>query len=307
MRRLLPIAAILLVLASPAGAADRLVARLEPTSATVGDRVRAEVELSLDDAGARAEPPELEVGDHWGEAEVLSRDGGPTPSEGDPTGWHWTLEIAAFQPGSLELPPLTAVVPGPEPRTVAMETPLTLEIRSVLPAEGEVEPRPPTPPQRWPGISPWWWIAGGLALLALAAALFWWRRRRRPSSVMSAKAPRPLDALRAELEALAELDDAELAHTRLSIAVRRYLERRLGFPAAEHTTREIRRDLRSGTLPATVQRDLLEILAACDGVKFARRDDGLDAARARARTAGELAEAIEEALRPPEPPEEAAA
>ena len=305
VRAALPLAFLLAASASPGLAADRLTARLDPPAATVGDRVEATMELALE-AGAPTTPPRLELDDRWGDAEILTRDGGPWIVDGETIGWRWTLELAAFRPGTLELPPLTAIVPGPEPRSIAMEGPVSLEIVSVLPAEGEAEPRPPTAPSGWPGVSPWWWIAGVLLLFAAAALVLWWRRRRSPAAIAGAPRLSPRDRLEAELAAVLGLDDAEAAHTRLSLALRRYLEGRLGFPAAEHTTREIRRDLRETGLPMSLQRDLLEILGACDAVKFARRDDGVAAARERAESVRGLADGIEQALRPPEPVEEAA-
>jgi len=297
----------------PTGA--RLDAALDPAAATVGDRVRVEVELALPAAPEAAEPPALELGEAWGEAEVLDRPAEPTrihaagEAGGDPVvRYRWTFEIAAFRPGTLRLPPLTAVAPGPSPLVVVMDASPTLEIRSVLPAEGEVEPRPPTAPAAWPGISPWWWIAGGLALLALLASFYFVRRRRQASGPFAVKrAPSPFERLVAEVESILAEDDPETVHTRLSLASRRYLEGVLGFPAAEHTTREIRRDLGASPLPVSLQRGLVELLERCDEVKFAGHDVALEAARGRARHALDLTRSVEDAMRPATPAEEEAA
>ena len=90
-------------------------------------------------------------------------------------------------------------------------------------------------------------------------------------------------------------------HTRLSLALRRYLGRRLPFPAVESTTAEIQRQLLSRRMPGPVARPLVELLRACDLVKFARQE--VDAARARERVAAarRLAGELEVHLAPREP------
>jgi hypothetical protein len=90
-------------------------------------------------------------------------------------------------------------------------------------------------------------------------------------------------------------------HTRLSLAVRRYLGRRLPFPAVESTTSEIQRQLLSRRMPGPLARQTVELLRACDLVKFARQEVGETLGRERTEAARRVAEEFETHLAPREP------
>lgn len=138
------------------------------------------------------------------------------------------------------------------------------------------------------------------ALLALAA-LLWWRRRRRLAGD-SAGAPvlAPFDELTRHLDAARRDDVPAEGLTRVSLALRRYLGRRLGFPAVESTTSEIRRQLAGRRLPDGVARRCGELLGACDLVKFARRPATHADVATWADAAADTARRIEDHLRPVE-------
>jgi hypothetical protein len=88
-------------------------------------------------------------------------------------------------------------------------------------------------------------------------------------------------------------------HTGLSQALRRYLGRTFGFPAPESTTSEIQRRLVARGWPSAQVRAMVELLRACDLVKFARAYAGSASAsdgaagRARLAAARRLAEECE--------------
>ena len=90
-------------------------------------------------------------------------------------------------------------------------------------------------------------------------------------------------------------------HTRLSFALRRYLGRRLPFPAVESTTSDIQRQLLSRRMPGPLVRQTVELLRACDLVKFARQQAAETTARERTATARRIAEELESHLAPREP------
>ncbi len=90
-------------------------------------------------------------------------------------------------------------------------------------------------------------------------------------------------------------------HTRLSLALRHYLGRRLPFHAVESTTAEIQRQLLSRRMPGPLARQAVELLRACDLVKFARQDADPLKARERVETARRLAGELEAHLSPREP------
>lgn len=119
----------------------------------------------------------------------------------------------------------------------------------------------------WVGYLPW--ILGGILVLTVAAALIFWFRRQRRQAVSAGDAPPPhLRAQREirelEAEGLFEKGEIKAFYFRLSEILRRYLEALRGFPAAEYTTEEIAAAIRSPE-----DRELLKLLRAADGIKFA--------------------------------------
>jgi hypothetical protein len=267
-----------------------------PEVITVGDRVEALITVS----GAETAAPRFPSwAGTWGRAEVLEA-GGPEPAGAGV--WRQRLVLTGFAPGRLELPPVEVAVPGGQ-ETIRVTTPqgLAIEVRSVLPAgEQDIEPKPPEGLRGLPIGERFWWAAGiGLALLA--AAIFLYARRSAAGEAAEAK-PRlaPLPELLSELDALAG-DPAVKAHTRLSHAFRRYLGRTAGFAALERTTTEIHRLLTRQRLSPAVVRRLVELLRACDLVKFARQEVSGERTAERLAAARELALAVESELHPPEP------
>jgi hypothetical protein len=268
---------------------------------TVGERAEAVITLRAP-AGLLAAEPRFPVWrDAWGDAEV--REHGEPRRTAGPDGtatFSQRLVLTAFQPGKVELPRLPIAVPL-RSGTVQAWTPdhLALTVRSVLPAGAkDLRPRPPTPLRRLPLGAPF--FAALAALIALAAAGSWllWRRRRRR---LAGAAPAAARLLAPYAELLAALDRLEAdasrldriggepaprrepsdldrsgreplllaMHTGLSQAFRRYLGRTFAFPAPESTTSEIQRRLIARGWPSPQVRTAVELLRACDLVKFA--------------------------------------
>ncbi len=266
-----------------------------PESITVGDRVEAVLTVS----GAAAAAPRFPGwASGWGEAEVLEIG---QPESGGAGVWRQRLVLTGFAPGKLALPPVEISVPAAG-QPVRVKTPpgLAIDVRSVLPAgDEEIELKPPEPPQPLPIGERFWWAAGiGLALLA--AAIFLYARRTAATEAAEARLRLPpLPELFSELDALANEPPLK-AHTRLSHAFRRYLGRTAGFAALERTTTEIHRQLTRQRLAPAVVRRAVELLRACDLVKFARQEVGSERTAARLAAARELAAQIERELHPPE-------
>lgn len=298
------------------------------TGWTVGDRVP--VDLVLTAAADLPTPPRFPAWEEsWGEAEIAAV--GEVEEERVAAGtaagqatYRQRLQLVAFRTGTVPLPTREVAVPAAEPggetRRLRTADDLALEIASVLPPppetgeEGEgnpdgaaasapiPEPRPARPPREMPVPQAFWLTA--LPMAALAAFLAWrlWRRRRRDLDELAGRPDLPpREELARSLDAARTDADPATALARVSLALRRFLGRRLGFPAAESTSREIRRQLRDRHLDATLTRRCDELLAACDLVKFARRPATAGDVERWAGTAEAIADGVERHLRPAEP------
>jgi len=300
--------ALLLLLALPAAGqtAPQVEVSLTPReNLTVGDRVEAVLTLRVEPSTLSGDPRFPVWGTTWGEAEVLDKGAPQRVQENGATLWRQRLVLAAFRTGKVDLPPVEVAVPLRD-RTIQVRTPagLALAVESVLPAG--VENPPPKPLaslyQLPIGRAFWWTLAASALVLSLLGWALW--RRRRAEGVEEAvirPALPPFDELLGELDRIAAEPSALRLHTRLSLALRSYLARSLSFPAAESTTSEIQRTLLARRMPGTLVRQLVELLRACDLVKFARQEVGEERSRERLASARQIGREIEIWARPVEP------
>jgi hypothetical protein len=258
---------------------------------TVGDRVRADLELVWMGPEPAAAPRFPTWQDTWGGAEVL--DVSEVDAFTDQSGrriYRQTVTLTAFKVGDVRLPPVTVAVPLAD-RTEELKTPADVRftIVTVLPGPKEeaeagdaaaedaadaapatLEPRPAAPPATLAPGTLHLWVVGALAVLcALAAARL---LRLSPAAAGTAAAvPRaaPLAELLERLRALDPSQGSEPVHTGLSLAMRDYLGRLLGIHALEGTTSEIQRNLRATAVPPALGQRTVRLLRDCDQVKFA--------------------------------------
>jgi hypothetical protein len=118
-----------------------------------------------------------------------------------------------------------------------------------------------------------YWVLGTLALGALALlARYLWRRRKKTAPSIPAPPPvaphieagRALDGLATQTGI-----SAKQYYFRLSAILRRYLERRFGFPAAEMTTEELLPRLDGLPLDADLIPAVKALCRSADPIKFA--------------------------------------
>jgi hypothetical protein len=294
--------------AVPAGAPappPRLDVALAQGRITVGDRIEALLTLRVSAAELAGEPRFPTWSQGWGEVEVLEK-GQPAKisASGDVAVYRQRLVLAAWQPGRVALPPVAVAVPLRAATVQAMSPAnLALTVAAVLPPqkEGEKEPlpKPPAPARPLPLGAPLLGTAAALAAVCLGLGLLLWRRdRRRAKGEKAVPALAPLAELLSGLDRLAGERSAVALHTRLSLALRTYLGRALRFPAAESTTSEIHRRL-AARVPAPLVRRTVEVLRACDLVKFARQEVGEERSRERLAAAREIGRDFETYLAPP--------
>ncbi len=293
--------AFLLLTAVPGYAQPSPVSvHLTPNGPTVGDPVTATITLEV--------PPDLVAdprfpawGKTWGEAEIVKAD---EPVRISSTVWAQKLTLAAFKTGNVPLPPVQIAVPK-KTGTVQVSTApgLAIAVRSVIPqSEKNPEPKPAAALRPLPLGERFWWTVAGLSALCLLGAWLIWLQNRRTSSQIAKPALGPFEELAAEIDGLRTEPSMLAVHTRLSFALRRYLGRRLPFPAVESTTSDIQRQLLSRRMPGPLVRQTVDLLRACDLVKFARQEVGETQARDRAETARRLAGELESLIAPPAVP-----
>lgn len=273
---------------------------------TVGDRIEVTLTVRVHESDLTG-PPRFPVWQKgWGEAEILFAD---EPAKRRGTGgalgvavWEQRLIVTAFRPGRIPLPPIEVALPYPE-KTVAARTPsdLALTLQSVIPpADKDPKPKPAAAPQRLPLGAPFWMTVAALTSACLLLGWLLFRRRAAPAET-AAPVPvlPPFEELLAELDTLRREPSAVYVHTRISQALRRYLGRSLALPANESTTTEVQRGLLARRLPGTLVRRAVELLRACDMVKFARQEVTPERVQERLETARDIARELEMQNRPP--------
>lgn len=307
--RLLATLLTALLAAAPAGAAEPVVdVELPAAELHVGDLVAVTLVVDVGDAVLDAPPRFPAWGDSWGAAEVVEAGEPVKAIEEGRTIYRQRVVLQSFRPGEVALPPAEVAVPlAGGTRTIATRQDLALSIASLLPAapaeagaDAIPPPQPAAPPQPLPlGAAFWWTAAIGTALLA-ALLVPMLLRRRQAAAERGRPRLEPLPELSAALAAARAADSAEEGHARVSLALRRYLGRRLSFPAAESTTSEVQRQLVARHLPHALPRRAVELLRACDLVKFARGPAARSEVERWAGEAEGVAREVEAHLAPPE-------
>lgn len=263
--------------------------RIADGQLTVGDTTEAEITLVWEGDEIVGQPIFPAWQGVWGEAEVLTVGAVEPKSEGPRRVFRQTLKIAAFRPGTLELPHIVVQVPlAGRQVEVRSKAPARLVVGSVLP--GEKSPEGQNLEQKAAAglvgleLSPWPFRAT-IALLALIDLVLAWRLAQAVGRQRTAPTKAPLDALVAlppfeeflrRLEAL-DLGRPERAYTGISFAIRQFLSRTFEFQALESTTTEIQRRLRN-FLPVSLGQELVVLLRDCDRVKFGNLAAGNQAA-----------------------------
>jgi len=290
-----------------ARAYGRVVVRSEvsPRRVTLGDPVVWTLSATLP---ATCVPMGVQVAPSPSSLEIVPRGPADVRPARDAIVWRRVYDLRGFDLGSLPLPEavLSVRVRGPNAAFYG-DTLLfpadSLAVDSLTPAPtGILAPdRGPVDPGARPVDVA---VAVGLGLLVLGAIvaliLAWRRGRERPAPTTPAEPPevsfaRALDALRREGATLPR----DEFHDRLSDAIRRYVTAAAGVDAIDRTTRELEREMRrSPRIPSEAAAEVSRILLRSDLVKFARRADAWEEARALLDDAGRLSGSITIAIAP---------
>jgi hypothetical protein len=278
----------------------KLSVEIAPLTIAVGDRVEAV--LTLRAGAGLSGPPSFPVWEeHWGDAEILATE---LPMDEGGGVWRQRLSLTVFATGLATLPAVEVRVPRAEETLAATSPAQVIEVRSVLPEdEAEAVPRPPDAVRALPVGGGFWWVVAILGLGCLVLAYFVWRKASEIGRTLASLALSPFEALGKALERLRRETDAERLVTGLSLELRRYLGRAVGFRAAEGTTTEVQRGLREGSLPPELVRETMSLLREADRIKFGRGAADRDWAGRRLEDAAALSERVEDWLRPAAEPE----
>ena len=253
---------------APANTADHITTSSHvPPRLTVGDRFDV---INV----VTTEHPSLVTGplaDTLG-AFVIFEEKRDTRRRGDVDETTYRLGVASFRPGRQILPPLRYLVAhGARSDTLSGDT-VGVTLASVLPADMK-DIRGLKPPEAFPNLM-LWIVPAIVLLLALLAYLAYrlYRRIRRLAEIL----PPPLPPWEEALSALERMPwrdwlaegQVKRFYYALSEILKRYLERRFEFDAAEQTTTELLASLRAQRLP--IRDDVARFFARCDLVKYAK-------------------------------------
>jgi hypothetical protein len=273
--------------------APTVAARVDHAEAHVGDPIH----LELVAVGKSAVPVNLPSTLELGPFSLLDRQESEQNLGDGRIKRQFTLTIAAYEPGSKQVPALEVTYLGPrgDVRT-ARTSPVTVKIGSLIANEPEPAIKDAAPPvtvmeeNLWPA-----YIAGGLCAAGLGALLTMLivRRLRARRGERPGPPPRPAHEVALErLDRLGAYGFLENADNRpfyfaVSEIIREYLGDRYGFDSLELTTDELCAELRRQAGRELVLGEIQGWLSACDLVKFAKISP----------SAGEARGALESAIR----------
>jgi hypothetical protein len=244
---------------------------------TVGDRF--EVALVLENTtGALVTGP---LADSTGAFVVAGEDRKSARRAGH-TQVTYKLSVAGFKPGTHRLPVFTFLLTAGQRTDTLRSEPVPVTLASVLPGK-MTDVNALKPPERFPNYL-LWVIPGALVLLAVLAWLGRRLYRRLRENLERVEAPLPPwdEALRA-LDGTPWREWLEAGHHKryyyaLSEILKRYIERRFEFQAAEQTTTEVLAAMRLHRTP--MRDEIARFFLRSDLVKYSKVIPAGDEARA---------------------------
>jgi hypothetical protein len=253
---------------------------------TVGDLITLRLEV-IHPADSTVDMPQ--VGEEWGDFEVVEQTGQDTVRNNDGTATtRKDIVVSLFEPGQYQTPPLVVTHHKADSTSEELGAPvIPLKISSVL-IDGDEALRDLKPPFAMEVPPIWPYVLAGVLLAAVAGGgMFWagrwayhkwWRK-----TPLAELAPQPVIDLRPpEVIAHAELDRIQAlalpAHQQfkehyslVTDCLRQYIENRYQISALEQTTDEIQASLwRSKVASREMAHNLVDVFRRSDLVKFAR-------------------------------------
>lgn len=271
----------------PAGASQASIptvsASIDPTEATVGDRLVLTLSVTRDE-DVSVEFPDIERA--AAPLELLDAHIGRPRTEGRTVTEARRYVLAAFETGRIRVPPMRFPYTAAAGDTaVVFSDSLLVTIGSVVPAaelEGEPEPRDIKPPFELPRRV-WPWLALATGIVGALALYYYlrrrWRARRRPEEplVVEPEARRlaahllAFERLRAlESEDLVGRGQIDAFYFAVSEILRRYIGDRFAVEAVDMTTGELGVAMRAARIEQEDTSWSVEFLCHADLSKFAK-------------------------------------
>jgi hypothetical protein len=270
---------------------------VDPAEGTVGDRLTMRLVVAVPE-GTRFDPPSL--GGSLGPFAVAEgRWSGPAAAADGARAWTWTGAVSAYRTGDLAIPSVHLTLSGDGgASTLVASDPVPVRIASVLEPEelaaadapiADLKPPASVPPD-YRALA----VAAAIFVVLLAAGgVVAWLRRRYAARLAAVPAPAdpfhrtpPHDWVYAELQKLLERRLAEQGRVgeffdELTRILKQYLSGRYRVDLRERTTAEVPARLRQAGAPQASIRNVEDLLARGDLVKFAREAaDSADCRRA---------------------------
>ncbi len=264
----------------PAAAADpdapTVTGRVDKTEAHVGDPIN----LTITAIGRRGVAVNLPGTIELGPFSVLERKENEQDLGDGKVRREFTLVVAAYEPGEVEIPPVEVTYLGKrgEIRT-AKTSAIAIKIASLIANEPEPALKdiaPPVPVQQQDLLLAY--IAGGLLAALLGGLITWLIVRKLRARVLLRPGPPPRPAHEVALEKLDRLGaygflenaDNRPFYFAVSEVIREYLGARFGFDSLELTTDELCAELQRSAGREVLLSEVQGWLSACDLVKFAK-------------------------------------
>jgi hypothetical protein len=270
IRLFLPIFACLLLRGTVASEPYSFSASVDRDSISVGDPIHLILSLELPSNATPTVVPEIGMPESFrilGNPDAVREDLG----EGR-TRWTQSIKLTSFRPGETEIPEIRLKISEtPGDTTVLSDDPITILVQSIKPDDltDIVDVKHPVSIEA--EIPAWAWLF--LIPFVLPIGFWvWWRNRSKGS------APEPVavvvnwfDEVRKLCNSgLIEKGEFDAYYTRLSEALRRFIEQRSGVEAMERTTYEIRNDLARAEMTEAHILGVEGFLNEADLVKFAK-------------------------------------
>ena len=247
-------------------------ASVDRDSITVGDPFVLNLSLELPENASPAVIPDI------GLPETFRVLGAPEATR-EPAGvgrvrWVQSIRLTTFRPGEVSITDLRLrIVPEAGDTVVVSDDPISILVQSVKPdsLNDIVDVKAPVPIE---AVVPMWvWPLLGGVIAAVLVGYFYWRRKR--GERQEAAAPVVVvdwfgEVRRLITSGLIQKGAFDAYYTRLSEALRRYIEQRTGVDAMERTTYEIRGDLTDVGMAETRILEVEGFLTEADLVKFAK-------------------------------------